>query len=160
MQNEPMTSDEIIAKLLNAKGRFAKAAWRSNPKPAAAFKEHVLEKRSIAIVRAGVGFENLKEIKEGIESGERGPVGPLPYGEWVKYPYVIRHRGELQLRLTRSREHAQFSIIKYYVDGVEVPLDEFMKYLTPSDAKQALLPPEELPPIFNIKMSNVLDITE
>ena len=158
MKNEPLTSDQIIDKILNAKGRFVKVAYRSNPTPAASFKEHVLEKRTIAIVRAGVGFGNIKEVKEGIASGERGPVGPLPYGEWVKYPYVIRHKGELQLRLTRSYEHTDHSIIKYYVDDVEVPLDEFVKYLTPSGAKAALS--DDLPPIFNIKMNNVLDITE
>lgn len=159
MKNEPLTSDQIIDRILNAKGRFVKVAYRSNPTPAAAFKNHSLEKRTIAVVRAGVGFGNLERVKEGIESGERGPVGPLPYGEWVKYPYVIEHKGEQQLRLTRSYEHVKYSIIRYYVDDLEVPLDEFVAYLTPSAAAAALAT-EELPPVFNIKMGNVLDITE
>ena len=153
-----MTAIQIIKALLNAKGRFVKAGWKSNPTPSKRFKDVHLEKRTVAIVRSGVGYKNLKVIRDAIEAGERGPVQPLPYGKWVRYPYILVHEGVKYIRMTRSTEHVKFRVTKYYVDGKEVRLRTFVRYLTPSSAAQHLS--SEFPIVFNVKMKNIIDIID
>ena len=61
----------------NSKGHFINATFKSEKKPAAAHKEISLEKRISGVFRAGISFENLSSVKEGIKSGERGEVQSL-----------------------------------------------------------------------------------
>lgn len=154
-------------KILNAKGNFVKAAWKSNPKPKAEHKNVLLEKHTLAVVQAGVNYANLSSVKEGIASGERGEVQELPWGTWYKdkltdkswFPYVIEHKDELYLRLYPSQGNNHKTSSVFYANGVEVTKEDFAQYLTNSDAKKLLEPDKDLL-CFTIKLNNLLDLPE
>jgi hypothetical protein len=167
--NKQLDAASVRDKILNAKGNFVKAAWKSNPKPAAAHKDVLLEKKTVAVVQAGVNYSNLSAVKDAIAAGERGEVQELPWGQWYAdkltgkswFPYVIEHKDELYLRLYPSQglNHKTRSV--FYANGVEVTKDAFAKYLTNSEAKKLLDPtPEDTPLCFTIKLKNLLDLPE
>jgi hypothetical protein len=170
-----MTTNNVIDaatvrnKILNAKGSFVKASWKSNPSPAAAYKKDgvLLEKHTVAVVQAGVNYANLSSVKDAIASGERGPVEELPWGQWYFdklqnkswFPYVIEHKDELYLRLYPSQGNNHKASSVFYVNGEQVDKAEFAKYLTPSESKKLLDPSEEDKPLcFTIKLKNLLDL--
>jgi hypothetical protein len=164
-----ITADQVRTKILNAKGQFVKAAWKSNPKPAAAHKNVLLEKHTVAVIQAGVDFSNLSSVKQGIADGSRGEVQELPWGEWYVdpltkkswFPHVIEHKDALYLRLYPSNAGNHIPSSIFYVDGKEVTKDVFAQYLTPSEAKKLTSPSDEDKPLcFTIKLDNLLDIPE
>lgn len=156
-----VTAEQIVEKIKSAHGEFIKAAWKSNPKPAAKHKDVELEKRTVGVVRAGINYANLSAVQNAIEEGTRGPVQELPWGEWTKFPYIIENRGTEYIRLypSEGNNHKPKSI--YFVNGEEVDKEEFAKYLTNSEAKKILEPKEEDRPLcFTIKAQNILPIEE
>ena len=162
-KTQSLTAAEITDKILNCKGNFVKVYWKSNPSPAAAHKKNgvILEKVTNAVVRAGIDFANLSSVKEGIENGERGEVQSLPWGEYLVFPYLIKHRSKgsdtdtIYVRLYPSV--ANTPKVKYFVNGVSVAKEEFASYLTASEASK-LLHPEDNKPVecFTIKQENIL----
>lgn len=153
---QSLTANEILSNFFKGKGQFMRAAWKSNPKPAAAHKDVVLEKRTTTIVRSGLEFQNLSSVKAGIEAEERGPVQELPWGSWVFYPYLIKHNESYYCRLYPTDS---IPTVRYFVNGEETSKDVFATYLTPSEAKK-LTGDKEKPECFTIKMENVLSTEE
>jgi len=160
----PLPAEVIRQKILDAKGNFVKAYWKSNPSPASFYKKTgvVLEKVTAGVVRAGINYANLSAVKDAIEAGERGEVEPLPWGEWKTasdgtslFPYIITHKGNDYIRLYPSEGTNHIPHSTYYVNGNVVDKQTFATYLTPSDAKK-LLDPETTPLCFTIKAENVL----
>jgi hypothetical protein len=82
-------------------------------------------------------------------------VGELPWGVWESFPYVISHNETRYLRLYPSDTK---STTIYYVNGNEVSKDEFMKYLTPSEAKK--MTDGEAPLCFTVKRDNIIGMEE
>ena len=172
-QNNQLDAASVRNKILNAKGNFVKAAWKSNPKPKAEFKNILLEKNTVAVVQAGVNYANLSSVKDAIAAGERGEVQELPFGQWYVdpltnkswFPYVITHRpkdsdkDEFYLRLYPSNGNNHIPKSIFYVDGEEVSKEKFATYLTNSEAKK-LLNSEERPLCFTIKLKNLMDLPE
>jgi hypothetical protein len=163
-----LSADVIKNKLLSSKGQFVKAAWKSNPKPAAAHKNTVLEKHTVAVVQAGVNYTNLSSVKKGIADGTRGEVQELPWGTWKldesgnsMFPYIITHKDQDYLRLYPSGAANHIPKSVFFVDGELVDKAEFAKYLTPAEAKKLLDPSDEdRPACFTIKADNILNIPE
>jgi hypothetical protein len=158
---QSLTANEILSKFFKGKGQFMRAAWKSNPKPAAAFKDTILEKRTTTIVRSGLSFSNLSSVQEKIENGERSPeIGPLPFGEWVIPNYLIKYdKGGVTNYYLRMYPTDSIPVVRYFVNGDETPKDVFATYLTPSEAKK-LTGEKEKPECFTIKMENVLSTEE
>lgn len=154
---QSLTATDTISNFFKGKGQFMRAAWKSNPKPAAAFKGVVLEKRTTTIVRSGLEFQNLSSVKEAIESGERGEVQELPWGgEWVYYPYLIKKESEHDTKYyLRMYPTDAIPTVKYFVNSEEVDKNQFASFLTPSESKK-LMGEKEKPECFTIKMENVL----
>jgi hypothetical protein len=81
------------------------------------------------------------------------------------FPYLITHTPKgsdqevIYLRMTTSQcdSHRPKSI--YYVNNEIVDKATFATYLTNSEAKK-LMEPSEVPPVYNIKLDNLLDIPE
>lgn len=156
-----LSADVIKNKLLSSKGQFVKAAWKSNPKPAAAHKNTVLEKHTVAVVQAGVNYANLSSVKQGIADGTRGEVQELPWGTWKSFPYIIEHKDQEYLRLYPSGAANHIPKSVFFVDGEVVDKKKFAEYLTPAEAKKLLEPTEEdRPACFTIKADNILNIPE
>lgn len=159
-----LTADQILDRILNTKGSFVKAHWKSNPKPAAAHKSVLLEKITSAVCRAGIDYANLGVVKDAINNGERGEVESLPWGEWKKFPYIIEHKGVEYIRLYPSDGTNHFPTSNYFVNGEKVTKEDFAQYLTPSEAKKLLEPNDDDRPLcFTVKRENILgteDVTE
>ena len=141
-------------------GRHFAISFVGEGKPAAKFKGTSLVKETEGVYRAGIDYANLREVKEGVESGERGAVQSLPKNmEWVTFPYHIRHTisGENYLRLYYPTGGAiQTPSVTYKVNGTPVTKEEYLTYLTPSDAA-----PKEKSATrdcFIVKMKNILAI--
>jgi len=159
--NNSLSAEIIKEKLLSAKGKFVKASWKSNPKSSAAFKDVLLEKHTTAVVQCGVNYANLSSVKIAIGNNERGAVEPLPWGEWLQFPYTILHKGETYLRLYPSQGFNHIPKSEFFVNGVQSTKQEFATYLTPSECKKLLDPvASDISPVFNIKLNNLLDIPE
>lgn len=159
---EKLAAAKVLEKIINAKGKFVKAAWKSNPTPAAAFKQSVvLEKHTVGVVQAGVEFQNLSAVKEAIAAGERGEVQSLPWGVWSVYPYIIEHKDAEYIRLYPSGGLGHIPKVTYFVNGEVVEKAKFAEYLTPSDAKKILGgADEERPLCFTIKAENIMGLPQ
>jgi hypothetical protein len=82
-------------------------------------------KRSELFVTAGTEFANRKDVREAIEAGERGQVGPLPWGVWQQYPFIIAHKGNEYVRLYPPSEAqlANFNLTPkatFFANGQEI----------------------------------------
>lgn len=168
--NMSLSANDIFQKIMESKGRFVKVRYKSNPKPKAEFKNVNLEKITTTVIQAGCEFQNLSSVKTAIANGERSAeIGSLPYGEWLMlgeqsfYPYLITNvnKGDTQptlyLRLTTSQCESHRPKSVYYVNGEIVEKTKFAEFLTNSEAKK-LLEPSEAPPVYNIKLENLLDL--
>jgi hypothetical protein len=96
--------------------------WQTEVQPAAKWRRHVLTKISRAVAMTGVEYKDLAVNAE-------TETGPLPWGEWSQYPYVITHKERDYLRIYTADGTIKTT---YYVDGIDVSWDEFSAYLTPS----------------------------
>jgi len=154
---QSLTAQEILDRILNSKGQFVKAVWKSNPTPAAAHKKSgiTLEKHTSAVCRAGINFANLSSVQQGIEEGTRGDVQELPWGQWKVFPYIIEHKEAEYIRLYPTDSKCE---TLYFVNGESTNRDTFASYLTPSDA--AKMTSGEKPECFTIKRENILATEE
>ena len=154
-KTQPLSATQILNKILHTKGQFIKVFWKSNPSPAAKHKDIVLEKVTEGVCRAGIEYQNLKPVKEAIESGEKEAIEQLPFGTWLVYPYLITHKETTYVRLYPSESNKPKS--KFFVNGEEVTKEVFAEYLTPSEAKKLLEPKEKDKPLcFTVKLENIL----
>lgn len=118
------------------KGSFIKATWHTEQKPAKEFKGKVsLSRKTSAVVRLGIDYSNLGTVKQGIESGERGPVGELPFGsQWLFFPFVLKSSLDKTLFRIYQNETNKLST-EFFVNGELSDEAEYVKYLTPSEKK-------------------------
>jgi len=103
-------AQNILETLKNHKGQFAKVEMSATvPTLKSLGDVGEVTKRTIMFVTAGVDFAERKAIREAIESGERGKVGSLPWGQWKQAPFVIEHKGNEYFRFypptEAQREH-------------------------------------------------------
>lgn len=139
-----------ISRFMQATGQFLSVVFTTEKSPRAEFKGTVLVKRVRMVARAGVQFANLATVREGIESGDRGEVQPLSWGEWFAYPYVIRHKGGYYFRLYPVA--GSVPTVIYTVDGVEVSREVWAGYLTPSE--RAKMESGDRPDCITVKAEN------
>jgi hypothetical protein len=140
-----------VAQFFATKGQFIKVSFQTEKKPASAHKGTILRKETTGVFRAGINFANLKSVREGIENNERGEVQPLPWGNWVRFPYLIEHNGANYLRLYPAVNGKV--TVKYLVNGQAVDKAVFNSYLTPSEANRT--DPVEC---FTVKADNIVSI--
>jgi len=141
-----------LDKFFAAKGQFVKVSFSTEKKPAAAHKGTILRKETTGVFRAGINFANLKSVQEGIANGERGDVQPLPWGQWVRFPYLIEHKGSSYLRLYPAVNGKV--VVSYSVNGQSVDKDTFLSFLTPCEQRR----PDEPLECFTVKADNVVSI--
>lgn len=115
------TTREQYLAAINAPGISAiNVAWQSEVKPAAAHKSHVLVKYTQATVMTGVEYKDLAVNND-------RETGPLPWGEWAVYPYIITHKGKDYARMNTVDGTLRTT---YTVDGAIVTREQFGEYLT------------------------------
>ncbi len=78
----------------------------------------VVLKHTTALVRAGVDYDNINDVQEKREAGDLPAVSAgLPWGEWLIFPLVIRHKGEDYLRFYPAKFGAEPVVIFTGEDG-------------------------------------------
>ena len=153
-------AQDILNKILTAKGNHVSVRFLSNPTPASPKKMNagiLLEKVTQGAFRAGIDYSNISEIKEAIAAGERGEVQPIWHGKgrWVNHPYICTHadKGGEYVRLYPSTGSNQSpKVLSYKVNGQEVSKEVFESYLPASKLNG------EVPPCLWIKSENILDM--
>lgn len=154
-----MNPTQVLSLVSNLSGKHLSVSFKTESKPAATHKGVKLEKLTEGTYRVGINFENLKGIREGIESGERGEVQAPKGKKWVQFPFHLQNLAETTdyLRLYYPTGGIiQRPSVTYFVDGKPVEREEYVTYLTPSDAK-----PKERDPnmdCFDVKMENLISI--
>lgn len=124
----------LIAELKDNKGASRNARIVSTVAPLAKFKGMDIQKVTELTVVSGVSFGNRKDIKEAIEAGERGEVQPLPWGEWVQFPFHIAHKGQDYIRLylpSQEQQAAGFqreTVVKFFASGVEISREQAIAF--------------------------------
>ena len=139
-----------IERFMQCAGSFIAVVFTTEKSPRAEFKGTRLAKRVRMVARAGIDFANLSTVRDGIASGERGEVQPLPWGEWFAFPYVIRHKGNHYFRLYPVA--GSKPTVEYMVDGETVDRETWMGYLTPSERTK--IESGDRPDCFTIKAEN------
>lgn len=129
-----MESKQIIEQVKECKGTNVRCIWRRNMKTRKGVLQ-IVEKETETSIRAGIDFANLGAVKDGIESGERGEVQPLPWGHWKEFPFIIAHtpKGQTEeidyVRLYPSSFGNIKTHVRYFINGV-VSTEEQTKELT------------------------------
>ena len=148
-----MNVSQTIAKLVdNGSIVSREVTFRSQVKPKAASKDHKLEK--LVIGRYNIGQEYQPESVDGDSDGSADPRS-LPWGEWVSYPFLIRHRDSNYLRLTPDSDDRPH--VAFIVDGEKVTREEFAEHLTPANASK-LLEGSNRPECITVKEENIVSI--
>lgn len=74
------------------------------------------------VARGGVEYDNLGIVQEKRENGELPSENAgLPWGEWVEYPYHIRHKDIDYARFYPASGIGFKPQVSYFIDGLEVP---------------------------------------
>lgn len=141
-----------IITAITTPGEFIPVVWETSVKPAAAFKAHTLRKVTCAAVETGTAFKDLAEVKAGIAADKRGEVGPLPWGEWTAFPYIVGHKGREYVRLNLAA--AGVMSVVCYVDDVEVTREVFDTYVIPSARANA----KPMPLTITVPLENLRSI--
>lgn len=105
--------------LAGTKGSFRSILWERPMKTRKAFSNCVITKRTSAVVRLGVNYNNIKAVKEKRSGGELPNVNAgLPWGQWKMFPYFIEHKGNIYLRCAISPKNKMRT--EYFLNGVKV----------------------------------------
>lgn len=149
-----MNVREFLDKVESCKGSNLSAVWVRSVKTRKGV-EDVVEKKTTAVVRGGIAYDNLHKVSVARENGTL-PVenDGLPWGEWVDFPYHIAHKGNDYLRLYPASGIEFTPKTTYYLNGEEVGKDIVKPLCLASEFKGN----EENPLCFTIKADSLVSI--
>ena len=133
------------------KGTFHAIAWERPCKTKKAFNNNVIIKRTIAVVRFGVEYDNISAVIQKRQNGilPTSNAG-LQWGQWLLYPYFIQHKNNIYLRCTIA-PRTKKSVI-YYLNGSPVHFNQVKNMLLASEKNN------NVADVFNINIDNVIQI--
>lgn len=149
-----MRNDEIEKIVLEApKGTFKSMKWGKELKTLKGVNS-VVTKETKGVIRLGVQYDNIADVKEARENGELPQENQgLPWGSWKKYPYFIEHKGSEYLRVALVNNVKLET--KYILDGkVEISKAQAEALCLKSEFPNNDKPLE----ILTIKMENIKEI--
>lgn len=153
-----MNATEIIQQIENRRGQHVKVTWQRPAKTLKGASSLLIVKRTSAWVRSGIDFANLAVVKEGIENGQRGEVQPLPWGEWIRFPFIIGHRGQEYVRLyCASFENLSHPEVEWSINGRPSTYANVEQYLVSSEKRKD---EGDKPLCFTVKADSVIDIQD
>lgn len=152
-----MNASLIVAKLEGHKGQQVTVTWE---REAATLKDCPLTitKRTIAAVRAGIAYANLRTVREGIANGTRGEVQEIKWAEWIQHPFILRHKAKLTeyVRLYKpvlNNTHAPR--VEWFIGGQPATYENVEPYLLAKEKRGA---DREEVDCFTVKASDILAI--
>ena len=142
-----------LSTFLACHGQFIRAEFRTVQKTKASSRGRLLEKQTRGRFRAGCDFSHLQPVKDGIASGQRGPVEALGYGVWENFRLTILHEGNRYYRFTvavDAQGKPLIPTVDYFIDGVAASKADWLAHQPPSAAKK------EQPLVFNVREDHLL----
>jgi len=157
---------QLIETLRNCKGAQRVAVWVTPiRKLRGDFNgTHIVSKQVLARVRAGIDYANLGTVKDAIANGEREEVQPLPWGEWLQFPYAIGHTRKdgayneyvrFYPPVLKAGSEVKKPQVQWYLDGVPTTYASVEPMLLASDK-----PTEEVPACFNVNVENIVAVQD
>lgn len=148
-----MDYKKVLARVKNNKrGTFKSAVWERPCKTKKAFNNMVIMKRTEAVVRLGIEYDNIQAVKDKKASGELPEQNQgLPWGEWALFPYLISHKGNTYLRMTPSKTHKTH--VTYFVNGVVTPYENIENMLLASEKQK-----KDDIDVFSININNIISL--
>lgn len=152
-----MKIEEVMTTIQSVTGNHTHLKYITEQTPRKEHKGKKLEKIVTGAFRAGIAFENLGQVKEAIERGERGEVESLPWGHWVQYPYRIDHEKDgVEKSYIRfyppTGGFIQIPKVEYYIDGKSATKEEYVECLTDSQKNPK---PKDC---FVVEVNNILEL--
>ena len=144
----------MLDKLLSLRGQFVSM---TTSRPAKVLKgREPITKVSTFVCRVGCDYDNLRSVQDKREAGELPAVNAgLPWGEWLAFPYIIRHKGQHYFRCTSVTGNANcVPKVVWMRDGKVVAKDDILNDLAASE-KGA----HDERDVFNVKVESILTIT-
>lgn len=134
------------------KGSFHSILWERPMKVKKAFAGQTIVKRSSAVVRFGVEYDNMKAVQSKRESGELPAVNQgLTWGMWAMYPYFIEHKGNTYLRCSVSKKNPVQT--EYFLNGVKVDAETVKSMCLASEFTK-----KDSVDVFTLNVENILAI--
>lgn len=152
-----MKASEIIESIESRRGRHVKVTWQRPAKTLKGAESLVISKRTCAWIRSGIDYANLAEVKAGIAAGERGEVQPLPWGEWIRFPFIIGHKGQEYVRLYPASFDNLRPEVEWSINGRPSTYEKVEQYLLSSEKRKD---EDEQPLCFTVKAESVIDIAD
>jgi len=153
-----MNAEQIVDSLKHRKGRHVAITWRRSLKTLKTCQD-VIEKQTTAHVRAGIDYANLASVKEGIATGERDEVQPLPtWQEWAQPPFILRHKsnGTEYVRLYPASFGNLVPVVAYFRNGVATTKEAVRADCYASEFDDS----GDGKTVFNVKAASVLSIAD
>lgn len=112
----------FLLSFLSVKGQFFSIVWR-RPMKTRKGVSSLVEKMVSGVFRAGINYDNKASVQEKRESGELPAVNAgLPWGQWLVFPHIISHKGNLYLRIYPA--NANQVKAEYFLNGESARLEE------------------------------------
>lgn len=150
---DPMNAQDIVSLLKGHKGQHIRAVWQRPLKTRKGINSLVL-KRVCYHVRAGIDYANLATVKDAIANGERGQVQPLPWGEWVSFPFIIGHKGAHYVRLYPASFDNLTPSVEYTLDGKFVDRTDVEPLCLASEFRRE----DDNPPCFTLRAETLISL--
>ena len=103
-------------------------------------------KHTSMLIRLGLDYDNLKNVEKC--EGER----KLPWGEWYLYPYVIKHKDTLYLRVYNSHVEKGSVETYYELDNKVISKEEAVMVVGKEEK------PTHESECYNVKFDNIVSI--
>jgi hypothetical protein len=136
----PATINQIVdAAMKTRKGVNVNLSWQRPCKTRKTCQDRI-EKRTETVGRVGIDYSNRAIVQEMREAGEL-PEKEQPIwrgkGEWLLFPYIIRHTGtnQLYLRLYQGSSPNYKPSVQYFRNGVEVSKESVESELLASEKR-------------------------
>lgn len=128
-----MKLEKIMARIKKGQnGSFRSMVMERPLKTKKAYADEVLTKRTETVVRLGVDYDNIKNVKMKRENGELPEKNAgLQWGEWESFPYIVKHKDKKYLRCATSKGNTP--ITTYYRNGKKVSFEEIENMLLASE---------------------------
>jgi hypothetical protein len=112
----------FLVSFLTVKGQFFSIVWR-RPMKTRKGTTSLIEKMVSGVFRAGIDYDNKQSVQDKRESGELPAVNQgLPWGQWLVFPHIISHKGNLYLRIYPA--NANQVRAEYFLNGESARREE------------------------------------
>lgn len=89
----------LVRRILSRAGQFTGFLWTRNLKTRKGVSD-IITKTVRCVGRVGLSYEKRASVQDARASGELPATNAgLPWGQWLLFPYLIEHKGNLYVRI-------------------------------------------------------------